>query len=64
MTSAQPGDRVELTYTSDLYTKLQPGDRGTVSFVDDLGTVHVKWDAGDHLGLVPDVDKFRVVAKA
>ena len=62
--TVQSGDRVALVFTSDPYTKLQPGELGTVAFVDDTGTVHVKWDAGDHLGLVPGVDRFRVVAKA
>jgi Domain of unknown function (DUF4314) len=29
--------------------------------VDDLGTIHVKWDNGSTLGLVPGQDSFRVV---
>lgn len=47
------GDRVRLISTSDPYTTLTAGCEGTVAFVDDLGTVHVKWDNGSHLGLVP-----------
>lgn len=55
------GKRIELIYTSDPYTNLKPGDRGTVDFVDDMGTIHVNWDNGSTLGLVPGEDKFRII---
>ena len=38
------------------------GTEGVVTKVDDLGTIHVKWDNGRTLGLVPDVDKFTILA--
>jgi hypothetical protein len=47
---------VELVHTSDPYTQLKPGDKGTVQFTDDLGTLHVRWDSGSSLGLVPRKD--------
>jgi hypothetical protein len=50
------GRRVELVHTSDPYTQLKPGDKGTVQFTDDLGTLHVRWDSGSSLGLVPRKD--------
>ena len=37
---------------------------GTVTLVDDLGTVHVRWDDGGTLGLVPDEDEWLVLAPA
>ena len=46
------GRRVELMRCNDPHTRLRPGDRGTVQLVDSLGTVHVKWDNGERLGLV------------
>ena len=55
------GKRIELIYTSDPYTELKPGDRGNVDFVDDMGTIHVTWDNGSTLGLVPDEDQYRFV---
>ena len=55
------GKRIELVSTSDPYTKLKPGDRGTVQFIDDIGTVHVAWDNGSTLGLVPGEDQFRLL---
>jgi len=57
----QEGQRVELVYTSDPYTELKPGDRGTVSYVDDTGTVHIDWDSGSKLGLLPGIDQWKEV---
>jgi hypothetical protein len=37
------------------------GTEGTVEFIDDLGTVHVRWDNGRYLGMVPTVDRWRVL---
>lgn len=53
---AYKGLRVRLVHTSDPFTRLKPGDIGTVSFIDALGTVHVNWDSGSTLGLVPGED--------
>jgi hypothetical protein len=56
-----PGDRVRLVHTDDPYTRLEPGEEGVVSFVDHLGTIHVDWDSGSSLGLVPGVDRWEPV---
>ena len=55
-----PGTRVRLIRCNDRYTRLQPGEEGTVSCVDALGTVHIHWDSGSRLGLIPDDDEFDV----
>jgi hypothetical protein len=55
------GKRIELISTSDPYTELKPGDRGNVDFVDDMGTIHVTWDNGSTLGLVPGEDLYQFV---
>lgn len=47
------GRRVRLISMNDPYTKLQPGATGTIFYEDDWGTVHVAWDNGSTLGLVP-----------
>ncbi len=57
----RPGERVELVRCADAWTGLRPGDRGTVLGVDGLGMVHVAWDDGSRLGLVPGDDEFRVI---
>jgi hypothetical protein len=55
------GTRVELNYMDDPYAKLKKGDQGNVMFVDDAGTVHIQWDSGSTLGVIPGVDSFSVV---
>jgi len=61
-TSPLVGKRIRLEHCSDPYTRLRPGLEGTVSFVDDPGTVHVKWDDGSTLGLIPGEDRWTVLA--
>lgn len=51
-------ERVLLVATTDRHTRLRSGDTGTVLHVDALGTVHVRWDNGSTLGLVPGVDEW------
>lgn len=36
----------------------KPGTKGVVDYVDDAGTIHMKWETGSSLGLIPDIDKF------
>lgn len=38
------------------------GTRGKVIFIDDAGQIHVKWDNGSSLALIPEVDKFKIVS--
>lgn len=51
------GTQIELVHMDD---KQAPpsGTKGIVQNVDDVGTIHVKWDTGSTLGLVPGVDKW------
>jgi Domain of unknown function (DUF4314) len=54
MTAYEPGARVRLVRTTDMWTKLRPGALGTVTGTDDAGTVHVAWDSGSRLGVLTD----------
>ena len=54
------GMRVEMVEMDDPQP-VERGTRGTIEFVDDMGTIHVKWDNGRTLGLVPDVDEFKII---
>ena len=58
----QRGDRVVLVHTSDPYTRLRPGTAGTVRRIDARGTVHIKWDDGSSLGMIPGEDVIRRIA--
>ena len=53
-----PGTRLELISMDDPQA-IPPGSRGTVDHVDDMGTIHMRWDCGRSLGLVPGEDSFR-----
>jgi hypothetical protein len=55
------GLRIRLVSTSDPYTRLVTGDEGVVTDIDDIGTVHVKWDNGSSLGLIPREDSWEVL---
>lgn len=57
----EEGDRVKLKSLNDPYTRLPPGVEGTVYHVDDIGTIHVDWDNGSKIGIVPGVDRFEVI---
>lgn len=57
----RPGDRLRLIATTDLHTRLRTGAMGTVRFIDDCGTIHVAWDDGHNLGLVPGNDHFEIL---
>ena len=58
------GTRVELIHMDDPYnTKLIPGSKGTVRYVDDMGTIHVQWDCGSGLGLIPGEDTWKKINK-
>ena len=61
MGTPEPGQTVRLIHTTDPHTRLQPGDTGVVTFVDSLGTVHVRWEGGSNLGLIPGEDRWEVV---
>lgn len=58
------GTRLELLSMSDPYSPVPPGAQGEVTSVDDMGTLHMKWDNGRSLGVVPFEDSFKVILKA
>ena len=57
------GDRVEIIFINDTWTKLQKGDKGTVSKIDseDDSLIWIDWDNGEHLALLEGIDKFKVI---
>lgn len=55
------GRRVRLKRSSDPHTELRPGDEGTIRMVDSSGTIHVQWDSGSSLGLIPGEDSFSFI---
>lgn len=41
--------------------QMQEGLIGTVRVVDDIGSIHVHWENGSTLALIPDEDDFEIV---
>lgn len=56
-----PGTRIELIQMKDPWAPVRPGTRGTVVRVDDAGTIHMSWDDGRSLGLIPGEDAYKAV---
>jgi hypothetical protein len=57
------GTRIRLVFCSDIHTNLRAGiSEGSVNFVDAMGTVHVDWDSGSTLGLIPGEDEWEVIS--
>jgi len=57
----EKGQRIELVYTSDPYTHLKPGDKGTVKFIDGIGQIHIQWDSGSSLAMIPGEDEIKKI---
>lgn len=55
------GTRIELIEMKDPYSPVPAGTKGAVSFVDDSGSIHMKWDNGSTLALIPGEDLFRKI---
>ena len=56
------GTRIELLSTMDDMQGIEKGTKGTVIGVDDIGTIHMRWDNGRGLGLIPGEDNFKVLS--
>ena len=53
-----PGTRIVLNHMDDKWA-VPPGTRGTIVHIDDGGHIHMKWDNGRSLSIVPEADDFR-----
>lgn len=54
-----PGTRIMLLSMDDPYVPVPEGTKGTVVHVDDAAQIHMKWDNGRTLAIVPGEDSFR-----
>ena len=58
-----PGTRIRLLSMSDPIAPVPDGTTGTVDLVDDAGQIHMKWDNGRTLALIPGEDSFEVLSR-
>ncbi len=54
------GTMVQLISMDDVQAP-SVGTIGEVQFVDDIGNVHVKWQNGSSLAVIPDVDSVAIL---
>ena len=52
------GTRLQLISMEDPHG-VPEGTVGEVDFIDDAGQIHMKWETGSRLALIPGVDGFR-----
>jgi hypothetical protein len=57
---AKIGMRVRIIKMEDEYG-VDEGMEGTILTIDDLGTLHVRWDDGSQLGVIPGMDKYELL---
>lgn len=55
------GRRVVLDEMPDDPNPILPGSKGTIVSIDDIRNIHVWWDDGRALSLIPGVDKYRII---
>lgn len=54
------GHRIRLLYMEDPLP-IPPLEEGLVVMVDDMGQIHVKWDCGRSLAVIPEVDRYEIL---
>lgn len=57
--SYPPGTRLLLLHMNDPHSPVPCGTRGKVDYVDDAAQIHMRWDNGRTLAVVPGEDSFR-----
>ena len=55
------GTKLQLISMRDEKYPILPGTTGVVTHIDDMGSIHLKWQNGSSLAIIPEVDSFRVV---
>ena len=56
-----PGTWIRLIHMDDMQAP-PDGTLGTVKWVDDAGTIHMSWNTGSSLGLIPEKDEFEIIS--
>ena len=55
------GTKIQLISMRNEKYPILPGTIGEVTHIDDLGCIHMKWQNGCSLALIPEVDSFKVL---
>lgn len=60
MNTTLQGKRILLIEMNDP-RPIESGTKGTIAFTDDMGHIHVKWDNGRSLAVLPGIDKYEIL---
>ena len=55
------GTKIRLISMRDEKYPILSGTIGEVTHIDDLGSIHMKWQNGSSLAIIPEVDSFKVL---
>lgn len=58
------GRRVQCLSMENDPFPIEKGSKGTITYIDDAGHIHVKWDNGRGLSLIPNVDRYEILEKS
>ena len=57
------GKRIRLTETMEDPQPIEKGQEGTIQHTDGIGQIHVQWDNGRTLAVIPEKDKYEIFYK-
>ena len=55
------GQKVRLIKMYDYIAPIPPLTIGIIEYIDDIGQIHINWNNGSKLALVPNVDEFEIL---
>ena len=55
------GTKIRLISMRNEKYPILPGTIGEVTHIDDMGSIHMKWQNGSSLAIIPEVDSFKVL---
>lgn len=57
------GTKIKCIKLEDSFNPVPSGTDGTVEYVDDANQIHMNWENGSSLALIPDLDEFEVIER-
>ena len=54
------GKTIILEFMDDKFA-VPPGTKGIIQNTDDIGQIHVLWENGRTLAVVPEIDKYKIL---
>ena len=58
------GTKLQLISMRNETYPVLPGTVGEVTHIDDVGSIHMRWENGSSLALIPEIDSFQTVSEA